>query len=136
MGRFTNPLIIIEDGLKWVVFRGFTYVTNNGDRIKVPKGFETDLASVPQVFQSLVPKVGYWNQPAVVHDFLYSKSRSGSKKYTRKQADQILREGIRDKEQLHGAEYSYADVIYHAVRVGAWHTWGVPKPEEPIEWDD
>jgi len=132
VGRFTGPLILREDGYEWSVERGFTYVTNGGDRISIPKGFRTDLASVPQIFQSIIPKTGLHNQPAVVHDFLYAKSRNGSTRFTKRQADKILREGILDKERIHEAEYSYADVIYHAVCVGG-RSWGPPRTEEEHE---
>lgn len=38
--------------------------------IIVPAGFVTDLASIPRVFQSLIPKVGRHSLAAIVHDYL------------------------------------------------------------------
>lgn len=38
----------------------------------VPKGFKTDLASIPQAVQNVVPKLGRWNRSAVLHDCLYA----------------------------------------------------------------
>ncbi len=51
----------------------------------VPKGFETDLASIPSILSPLFPKVGDNLPAAILHDFLYSaKSPYG---LTRKNAD-------------------------------------------------
>jgi hypothetical protein len=38
---------------------------------KVPKDFKTDLASIPQIMQSLIPLVGNHLQAAIVHDMNY-----------------------------------------------------------------
>lgn len=38
----------------------------------VPRGFETDLASVPVAIQSLLPKVGNYDAAAVLHDAGYA----------------------------------------------------------------
>jgi len=37
----------------------------------VPAKFVTDLASIPRVFQSLIPKLGRHNGPSVIHDRQY-----------------------------------------------------------------
>src|SRR3954454_19309299 len=39
--------------------------------VSVPKGFVTDLASIPQLFCSILPPTGRYSYPAIVHDFLY-----------------------------------------------------------------
>lgn len=38
----------------------------------VPRGFETDLASIPVAIQSLLPKVGNYDAAAVLHDAGYA----------------------------------------------------------------
>jgi hypothetical protein len=40
------------------------------DRIHIPAGFETDLASVPRIFWALLPPQGAYEKAAVLHDFL------------------------------------------------------------------
>ena len=39
--------------------------------IIVPKGFITDLASVPRFFWRLFPPGGVYNEAAIIHDYLY-----------------------------------------------------------------
>lgn len=39
--------------------------------ITVPKGFLTDLASVPKLFHGIAPPDGPWEAASVIHDFLY-----------------------------------------------------------------
>jgi len=40
-------------------------------RVRVAKGFGTDLASIPQIFRSLIPQRGKHIQPAIAHDYCY-----------------------------------------------------------------
>lgn len=47
------------------------YDQQSGVVIRVPAGFNSDLASVPQVLQSLAPKFGRHNRAALIHDWLY-----------------------------------------------------------------
>lgn len=53
--------------------------------ITVPKGFVTDLASIPRLFWSLLPKTGPYMSAAILHDYLYWDQRC-----TRAEADQIF----------------------------------------------
>jgi Protein of unknown function (DUF1353) len=41
------------------------------DVFEVPRGAETDFASVPFPFQWLIPKTGRYNKAAVLHDYLW-----------------------------------------------------------------
>jgi len=126
VARFTGPLIL-RDGVKWTVEQQFTFISDKRGRIVVPKGFETDLASVPQLLQFLVPKVSIaYNQPAVVHDWLYYLSQIGRARLTRRQSDEVLREGIRVQEARYGLP-GVADAVYHAVRIGSVGSWGPPR---------
>lgn len=53
------------------VYEEFTVVW--GERsYTVPKGFETDLASIPQLFQNMIPLVGNHVQAAILHDWCYT----------------------------------------------------------------
>lgn len=52
--------------------------------ICVPRGFKTDLASIPRLFWSFYPPFGDYMNAAVIHDFLYKKL------FPKKQADLIF----------------------------------------------
>lgn len=58
-------------------------------RVVVPKGFETDFASVPWWLQPMFTPAGPWCEAAVVHDWLY-----GQKACSRFLADAIFREAM------------------------------------------
>ena len=53
--------------------------------ITVPKGFVTDLASIPRFFWSAFPKTGKYMSAAILHDYLYWDQRC-----TRAEADRIF----------------------------------------------
>ena len=74
------------DGRNWIVREPLTYTIGiSHDSVTVPPGFVTDLASIPQVLQSIIRQNGLYLLPAVVHDYLYWKQTC-----TREQSDQIL----------------------------------------------
>jgi len=58
----------------------------------VPAGFDTDLASIPRIFQSLVPKVDHHMLPAIVHDYLVRLPD-----FNRRMADKVFLEAMRVK---------------------------------------
>lgn len=77
-------LILTPAGFKtWEVVEDFEVSINNFSFI-VPKGFKTDLASVPRIFWALIPPFGRYSQAAVVHDYLYRVE------HDRKEADEIF----------------------------------------------
>lgn len=131
MAIFTGPLIIKEVGYElWEVVEGFAFQGNDGLVVPVKAGFKTDLASIPQVFQSFVPKLGYWTQAAVVHDVLYHRHRGGhDKTITRKQADKVLLEGAIAKSNAYSVPFSdhRHDIIYNACRMGGLKSWETPE---------
>ena len=135
MGKFTSPLITEQIGHElWKVSKAFVFRSSTGRDVVIPIGFETDLASIPALAQTVVSKVGYWSQAAVVHDLLYYRHRTGlDATVTRLQADDILLEGCK----LKADEYSVPNLerrdwlIYGAVRVGGLSSW--ETPEERIE---
>ena len=65
----THPL---SDGKRQELFQDYSYDIN-GYIITVPKGFITDLASVPRSFWTIFPPFGVYTPAAVIHDFLYSE---------------------------------------------------------------
>ncbi len=64
------------------------YIVNiDGNLLMIPKGFETDLASVPRVLWGIYPPNKFeYTSPAIVHDYLYACHNG----YTRKEADDIF----------------------------------------------
>ncbi len=101
-----------------------------GGYFVVPRGFVTDLASIPQVVQNVIPKLGRWNMAAVLHDLLYKFNGAvplfrpdGSMFNTvieRDMADRILLEAmtVSDVDPIHRA------LIYENVSkfgTGAWN---------------
>lgn len=84
---------IVKDG--WELTQPVVYYSDYLDiEITVPKGFFTDLASVPRPMRILVPVANAKNRPAaIVHDYLcVHKIRHG---INQKQADRVFREALR-----------------------------------------
>lgn len=81
--------------------------------ITVPKGFRTDLASIPRIFWMILPPFGRYSQAAVIHDYLYSI------KYPRDLADKIFYESM-----LRYGTYKWkAKIMYYAVRIFGKTAW-------------
>ena len=81
----------------------------------VPAGFSTDLASIPRLFQSIVPKVGKHIQPAIVHDWGYA----GNTDLTKEDTDLLFLEGMKAS----GVWWLRRRVMYWAVRLGGKGHW-------------
>lgn len=99
-----SHLILTPDGFKtWRLVSDFktSYCT-------VPRGFITDLASVPRFLWTIIPPFGRYSQAAVVHDFLYEIPE-----YPRKEADRIFYIMMLE----YGTYPWKARVMYWAVRV-------------------
>lgn len=116
----------------WALTKTITYTPSNGtDSITVPKGFVTDLASIPRWAWNILPPDGPWAKAAVIHDFLYYTHGTGvwdrhpstltrSQPYTRAEADWILRDAMRDR----CVGVTSRNIIYMAVRAGGGGAWG------------
>lgn len=123
---------------KWGLVKPLTYQPRGAqDLITVPKGFTTDLASIPSFAWPFLPADGPWLKAAVVHDFLYKTCGRGQWQhqpygftrkdcvpdkdcYTRKEADGILRDAMADR----GVGPTKAGIIYTAVRWFGRGGWG------------
>ena len=64
--------VMTQDGSKWIIQKNW-FVRVGRFVITVPKGFESDGASVPKVLWSFIAPFGNHLKAAIVHDFLYSK---------------------------------------------------------------
>ena len=110
--RFADPIYILYAPIQWV------RPQRNGDvnlgTFTVPKGFVTDLASIPRVFWSLLRPDGNYAYAAILHDFLYwTQSRP------REVADDIIRRSMLD---FHVDPKTVA-VIYEGVSLGGQSSW-------------
>ena len=86
-------------------------VSINGKVINVPKGFITDLATIPRIFWSFdSPFNGKYMSSAILHDYLYACSPT----YTRREADRILYSAMLSE----GSSKWTANKFYFAVRIG------------------
>lgn len=99
-GRYWSLL----ESIRW------TYEDETGVEIltKVPRGFRTDLASIPAIVP--IPE-GPYNLAGVIHDYLYETGIC-----SRADADKILYDGCR----LLGVPLYRAWIIYAGVRAGGW----------------
>jgi len=130
MSSFTIPLTLEKqkNGL-WRVYRSFEYhigeeASNN--IIHVPKEFETDLASIPRIFWTILPPDGKYSASAVLHDFLYFKKgeieNPGSRViglYSRKECDKIFLESM----EVLKVPLWKRRIMYRAVRLFGFLAW-------------
>ena len=118
MGHFLSDLVIcqLEDGKTWEVREEFDYDIGavGGEKIVVPKGFKTDLGSVPQIFWNIVPPIGKPLRGYIIHDLLYAEQQ-----YTRAISDAVLLEAM----EVAGVGILMRTIIYMAVRLGGWKAW-------------
>ena len=104
------------DNHDWVLFSDLDYRVGDSDiTIRVPRGFVTDFASIPQAFWSagLSPN-GKYSKAAIVHDYLY-----WAQGCTRKQADNILMIAMKES----GVDIATRTEIYEGVRLGGDTAW-------------
>ena len=98
---------------------GITWTPNSDQKyesVVVPKGFVTDLASIPRAFWQILRPEGRHAYAAVVHDYLYwTQTRP------REEADMIFRLALEDSK----ASRETIEALYLAVRSfgqSAWDT--------------
>jgi len=73
MIKISRPILLEWAGgeTPWLVWHPVK-VTDQVIEIEIPRGFETDLASVPRLLWALIPPHGKYTQAAIVHDYLYA----------------------------------------------------------------
>jgi hypothetical protein len=122
--EFLTPLIVRDvDGTTWILDEPLVFARAAGECITVPRGFDTDLASVPRLFWRVFPQSGQYNEAAVVHDWLYTHRRIGGRVIDRDEADAVLLEGM----CALGCGWLQRTLIYRAVRLGGWVVWNRRK---------
>lgn len=102
---------------EWVLAEELTYFSDIYKIITIPKGFKTDLTSVPRVLWSFFPPDGIYLEAAVLHDYLYSKQCALD--ICRKQADKLFLKAMRLLKVTAWKRY----MIYYGVRLGGKSKW-------------
>jgi hypothetical protein len=87
--------------------------------IRVPRGFETDFASIPYWVSAVFNPIGDDAEAAVVHDWLYAVGE----KDQREQADSIF---LYAMQQAHVPPLQ-SKMMYEAVRAGGAASYGAPS---------
>lgn len=126
MQTFVTPAGVIAAGFdkpldlrawvpgEWLVLAPMPYRSLGGRMFVVPGGFITDLASIPQVAQAILPIDDETRMPAVLHDWLYCVQET-----SRRQADDLFHEALLRA----GVNPVKARTMWSAVRVGGWRYW-------------
>ena len=91
----------------WTVQRALVFQSKIAGVVRVPKGFKTDLASVPRLPFAYLVAGGTANSPAVVHDYLLVKG------VERATADKVFKEAMEST----GVPWWRRWLMFGAVRV-------------------
>ena len=118
---FVTPLDVeFLDGKTWRLAAPFEFMSEVTESvIDIPDGFLTDFASIPRVLWAALPPTGPYGKAAVVHDYLYQTMDATTHLVTRKEADQVLKEGM----EVLGIGRVTRFAIYAGVRLGGWAAW-------------
>ncbi len=108
--RFKDPVYLLLDKISWQPNPGETPFPP----VTVPKGFVTDLASIPQIFFSLLRPDGEYAYPAIIHDYLY-----WDQPISREEADEIFKLAMQDFEVNAAVKW----LIHQTVRWGGEFAW-------------
>ena len=113
---------VINSGKNRVILEDYTY-ENDKYIITVKAGFNTDGASIPKAFWSILssPFDGAVTYGAVIHDGLYTKMQ-----LPRKECDKLLREMAIEK----GYNKIKAFLVYYAVRLFGGSHWNKDTSEQ------
>lgn len=110
--QYKQPILMPLDDTNWELHEEYS-VKSEHMSFTIPKGFCTDLASVPKALWNLYPPFGLYTGAAVAHDYLY---RTKQMRVTRKEADELFKEQM----LLAGVDSQQAQLMYLAVRAFGW----------------
>jgi hypothetical protein len=97
-----------RDGRNVALLESLEYLTDGGERIVVPAGFESDGASTPQTIWNLFPPFGPYWLAAILHDWLYRRTQR-----PKAECDSLLKEAMRSL----GVDLVTRDTIYEGVHL-------------------
>ncbi|MEQ8823212.1 MAG: DUF1353 domain-containing protein [Filomicrobium sp.] len=127
------PLLIpFADQDYWIVLNNIGWLPDGKEtdkvvRVDVPKGFVTDLASVPGYLWPLLAKTGRHGNAAIFHDWLYCYQPC-----SRLEADNTFAYALKDM----GVDNVTRRVMYHSVRIfggRGWQRHGEEK-QQGVKW--
>src|SRR5215211_497015 len=110
VGRFADPIYFLLKPISWSPDPKDAAIKP----VKVPVGFVTDFASIPQTFWSFLRPDGLYTFPAIVHDYLY-----WTQSVSREVADQIFRLGMEE----FGVPNKVVSAIYRSVSLFGGSAW-------------
>lgn len=114
-----NPSAEPQGGGRWKLNKPLRVYDEEIGYIVIPKGFVTDLDSVPRLpFAHMLLK-GRTVTAAIVHDYAYKTGWAGDKKVSRKAADQLFLRLMQDE----GVSWFSRSLIYFGVRAGGFLSW-------------
>jgi len=105
-----------QDGNIRTMESELTYYTEvvKPQMILVPIGFKTDLGSIPQILQGMIPKDGKALFGYILHDYLYKIGL-----FTRDECDDMLREAMKALDVVWWRVQS----VRGGLAVGGWYAW-------------
>lgn len=103
-----------DDGVTWYLLSQLSYESEANETIIVPKGFETDFASVPQALQNVLPRWDTYGRASVLHDWLY-----WNQQFDRRTADGLFYEAMLATSVVAWKRWA----LYSAVRAFGERAW-------------
>jgi hypothetical protein len=100
---------ILRDGETFRLREELIFVSEDQEMVRVPAGFVTDLASIPQILHSAFPKLGKHTLPAIIHDYMYVEAIE-----TKAKADLFFRQAMKFKK----VNTFKRQAMYWGVRLG------------------
>ena len=112
-----------DDMSEWTMEEPLTFVYE-GVHLTAPKGYITNLASVPRLLWMIWPPFGRYGKAAAIHDYLYTNkgfilTNDEVTHYTRSECDEIFLAGMKTL----GVNWFTQLVLFAGVRVGGWWYW-------------
>lgn len=101
---------------------------STGTIVRLPRGYQTDFASIPDIARILVDRLGTSLEPAAIHDWLYSTGEGAGtpeQEQKRREADDIFLRALEDND----VGLATRTIMYLAVRF-----FGGPNYGAPQEW--
>jgi len=102
--------LIPRGSTRWEVEEDYKVVVLD-NIIEIPKGFITDLASIPRVMWLFLPPFGRYTEASVVHDYLYTSSDLPRNKCDEIFFTLMIRNNV---------GYFTAKMMYYSVRFFGW----------------
>ena len=81
-----------KEGVRWFTLYHFIRCITSKGLFIIPTGFQTDLASIPQAFHSILSPMGIYAPASIFHDWAYSRQSNGYFPADRKAADGMFLE--------------------------------------------